>query len=151
MATDATEKEIYHTGGLDSDGEVDPDAVMYRAVLGDAEGQPTIKVWEAESTLSDNRILPKEARVEKFNFAISDEVKCPITVEAKLNYRSASQKFLDELFGKGAVVAPVIEMASAEGTIELGKAPGEGVPGFEVLFALINLLVVAYLVKRKLR
>lgn len=149
MATDATGKENYHVGGLESDGEVDLDAVMYHVVLGDAEGQPTIKVWEAESTLSDNRILPKEARVEKFNFAIPDEVKGPITVEAKLNYLSASQKFLDELFGKGAVVAPVIEMASAEGTIELGKAPGEGVPGFEVLFALINLLVVAYLVKRR--
>jgi len=148
MATDATGKEIYHTGGLDSDGEVDSDAVMYRAVLGDAEGKPTVKVWEAESTLSDNRILPKEARVEKFNFAIPDQVKGPITVEAKLNYRSASQKFLDELFGKGAVVAPVIEMAGAEGTVELGKAPGEGVPGFEILFVLISLLVVAYLVKR---
>ncbi len=149
MATDATGKEIYHVGGLESDGEVDLDAVMYRAVLGDVEGQPTIKVWEAESTLSDNRILPKEARVEKVNFAIPDEVKGPITVEAKLNYRSASQSFLDELFGRGAVVAPVIEMASAEGTVELGKTPGEGVPGFEVPFALISLLVVAYLMRRR--
>jgi len=144
LATDATGKEIYHTGGLDSDSEVDPDAMMYHAVLGDASGQPTIKVWEAESTLSDNRILPKDTRVEKFNFDIPDQVKGPITVEAKLNYRSASQKFLDELFGTGAVVAPVIEMAGAEDTIEV---PGEGVPGFEVLFVLISLLVVAYLVK----
>jgi len=35
-AKDAAGKEIYHVGGLDSDGEVDPDAVMYHAVLGDA-------------------------------------------------------------------------------------------------------------------
>ncbi|CAD7767239.1 MAG: hypothetical protein DNFNHJIP_00646 [Candidatus Argoarchaeum ethanivorans] len=128
---------------------MDLDAVMYHVVLADASGEPTIKVWEAESTLSDNRILPKETRVEKYNFAIPDEMKGPITVEAKLNYRSASQKFLDELFGNGAVVAPVIEMAGAEGTIEVWEEPGEGVPGFEVLFVLISLLVMAYLVKRR--
>ncbi|MCK4397579.1 MAG: PGF-CTERM sorting domain-containing protein, partial [Methanophagales archaeon] len=60
-------------------------------------------------------------------------------------------KLLDSIFGKGVVVAPVIEMASAEGTIEVWKEPGEGVPGFEVLFALISLLVVVYLVKRRLK
>jgi PGF-CTERM protein len=150
LAKDATGKEIFHTGGLDSEGKVDHDAVMYHAVLADASGKPTIKVWEAESLLSDNRILPKETRVEKYNFAIPEDVMGPITVEAKLNYRSASQKLLDSIFGKGVVVAPVIEMASAEGTIEVGKEPGEGVPGFEVLFALISLLVVVYLVKRRL-
>jgi len=41
------------------------------------------------------------------------------------------------------------EMAGAEGTIEVGKEPGEGVPGFEVLLVLISLLVVAYLVRRR--
>ncbi len=146
LATDATGTELFHSGGLDPEGEVDLDTVMYHVVLADASGEPTIKVWEVESIISDNRIPPKETRVEKFNFAIPDEVKGPITVEAKLNYRSASQKFLDELFGKGAVVAPVIEMAGAEGTIEV---LGEGVPCFEVLFALISLLVVAYLVRRR--
>ncbi|MGB2842763.1 MAG: multiheme c-type cytochrome [Halobacteriota archaeon] len=151
LAKDASGKGIFHTGGLDSEGAVDHDAVMYHAVLADASGKPTIKVWEAESLLSDNRILPKETRVEKYNFAFSEDVMGPITVEAKLNYRSASQKLLDSIFGKGVVVAPVIEMASAEGTIEVGKEPGEGVSGFEVLFALISLLVVAYLVKRRLK
>ena len=149
LAKDAAGKEIFHTGGLDSEGEVDHDAVMYHAVLADASGKPTIKVWEAESLLSDNRILPKETRVEKYNFAIPEDVMGPITVEAKLNYRSASQKLLDSIFGKGVVVAPVIEMASAEGTIEVGKEPGEGVPGFEALFVLISLLAVAYLVGRR--
>lgn len=149
LAKDASGKEIYHSGGLDSESEVDPDAVIYRAVLGDASGNPTIKVWEAESILSDNRIFPKETRVENYTFAIPRDVMGPITVVAKLNYRSASQKLLDELFGEGAVVAPVIEMASAEGTIKVGEAPGEGVPGFESIFALISLLVVAYLVRRR--
>ncbi|NQE45005.1 hypothetical protein C5S31_03145 [ANME-1 cluster archaeon GoMg2] len=149
MATDASGKEFYHVGGLDSDGEVDPDAVMYRVVLGDASGNPTVKVWEAESLLSDNRIFPKETRVEQFSFAIPEGVNGPITVEAKLNYRSASQKLLDSIFGKGKVVAPVIEMAGAEDTIEVGKkAPDEGVPGFESIFALLSLLVVAYMVRR---
>jgi PGF-CTERM protein len=146
LVNDASGKGIYHSGGLDSEGEVDPDAVIYHVVLGDASGNPTMKVWEAESILFDNRILPKETRIEKYNFAIPDVVKGPITIEAKLNYRSASQNFLDELFGEGAVVAPVIEMAGAEGTIEV---PSEGVPGFEVLFALISLLAVAYLVRRR--
>ena len=149
LAKDASGKEIYHVGGLDSDGNVDPNAVMYHAVLADASGQSTIKVWEAESLLSDNRILPKESRVEKFNFAIPEQVKGPITVEAKLNYRSVSQKLLNELLGDDAVVASVVEMAGAKDTIEVGEEPGKGVPGFEVLFVLISFLVVAYLVKRR--
>ncbi len=149
QVNDASGKEIYHSGGLDSEGEVDPDAVIYHVVLGDASGNPTMKVWEAESILFDNRILPKETRVEKFNFAIPGGLEGPITVNAKLNYRSASQKFLDELFEEGAVVAPVIEMAGAEGTIEVGNAPDEGVPGFECIFVLISLLAVAYLIRRR--
>ncbi len=149
QVNDASGKEIYHSGGLDSEGEVDPDAVIYHVVLGDASGNPTMKVWEAESILFDNRILPKETRVEKFNFAIPGGLEGPITVNAKLNYRSASQKFLDELFEEGEVVAPVIEMAGAESTIEVGNAPDEGVPGFECIFVLISLLAVAYLIRRR--
>jgi len=126
---------------------VDPDAVIYHEVLGDASGNPTMKVWEAESILFDNRILPKETRVEKFSFAIPGGLKGPITVDAKLNYRSASQKLLDELFGEGAVVAPVIEMARAQGMMEVEKEPG--VPGFECIFVLISLLAVAYLIRKR--
>jgi hypothetical protein len=146
-ATDATGKDLYHLGQLDAEGEVDPDAVMYHVVLADSSGEPTVKVWEVESIISDNRILPKETRVETFSFAIPESAQGPITVEAKLNYRSASQKLLNSILGEDAVVAPVIEMASANDTIEVGEEPG--IPGFEVLFALTAFFIVAYWIRKK--
>ncbi|MDY6964650.1 MAG: PGF-CTERM sorting domain-containing protein [Halobacteriota archaeon] len=148
VATDSSGKEIFHIGGLDEDGNVDHEAVIYHTVLADANGDPTHKVWEVESTISDNRIPPKETKVETYRFAIPADAEIPITVETKFNYRSASQELLDTLMGEGAVVAPVIEMASATETIGPEDGGGE-TPGFEIAIALIGLLSVAYFVRRK--
>ena len=146
LATDSTGTALFHSGGLDSEGEVDPNAVMYHSVFADTAGEPTVKVWEIESLISENRIRPKETRVETFGFALSEAVEGPITVEAKLNYRSASQKLLNSILGEGVVVAPVIEMASAKSTIEVEKEPA--ISGFGIVFAVISLFVVAYLQRR---
>lgn len=148
VATDSSGKEIFHAGGLDEDGNVNHDTVMYHTVLADAEGNPTVKVWEVVSTISDNRISPKETKVETYNFMIPEDAKIPITVKTRLNYRSASQELLDTLMGKGVIVAPVVEMASATETIGSEDIEDE-TPGFEIVISLVGVLVVAYLVRKR--
>jgi len=112
-ATDMAGNQIYHSGGVDNRGNIDSNAVVYNTVLADANGIPTMKFWLAESIISDNRIPPKETVVEKYTFTIPEDVVDPITVSAKLRYRSAPQEIIDSLFGEGVYDVPVIDMAEA--------------------------------------
>ena len=149
LATDSSGKKIYHSGALDEEGNVDSDAVMYHTVLADADGNPTLKVWEVESTISDKRVSPKETKVETYKFMIPEDAKLPIKVETKLNYRSASQELLDTLLGKGAVVSPIVEMESVTETMGTGDG-GEETPGFEIIISALG-IVSAFLFSKRIK
>ncbi|WP_440947257.1 multiheme c-type cytochrome [Methanosarcina sp. T3] len=134
IALDAEGKEIYHSGGLDSEGNIDPEATIYHTVFADSEGNPTVKVWEAESILSDNRIKPKSSVVEKHPFSMPQNASNPISVKAVLHYRSASQEHINELFGEGAYSVPVIDMATYPE--EEKSTPGFGTAGTLIALSL---------------
>ncbi|MDY6865326.1 MAG: multiheme c-type cytochrome [Halobacteriota archaeon] len=152
VAVDSSGKELFHSGALDEEGNVDPSAVMYHTVLGDASGEHTIKVWEVESTISDNRIPPKESRVESYTFIIPTDAELPITIDAKLNYRSASQELLDTLLGEETFISPIAVMASAEKEIgSVGGDSEQSTPGFEFALAFSGMIAMALLLYRKRR
>lgn len=128
-ATDANGKELYRSGTLEEEGKIDPEATIYHTVFADSEGQPTLKVWEAESILYDNRISPKTSVLENHSFVMPEGAANPITIKSVLHYRSASQKHIDELFGEGTYTVPIIDMAtypetetSSPGIPEIGAA-----------------------------
>jgi hypothetical protein len=135
IALDSEGKEIYHSGALDSEGKIDPEATVYHTVFADSEGNPTVKVWEAENILYDNRISPKSSVVEIHSFSMPQNASNPISVKAVLHYRSASQEHIDELFGEGAYSVPVIDMA-AYPEEEKSSTPGFGTTGTIIAFAL---------------
>jgi len=135
IALDSEGKEIYHSGALDSEGKIDPEATVYHTVFADSEGNPTVKVWEAESILSDNRIGPKSSVVEKHSFSMPQNASNPISVKAVLHYRSASQEHIDDLFGKGTYSVPVIDMA-AYPEEEKASTPGFGTTGTLIALSL---------------
>lgn len=142
---DKTGKEVFSSGEMDKDGYIEEHAVVYHTVLGDAGGKPTMKVWLADRILSDNRIPPKGQSIETFTFNVPGDAAGPLSISAKLNYISATQELADELFGKGVIKPPVVEMASANNTIKI--APSEDakkVPGFtSTLFAMVILISYA--------
>jgi|Deesub1362A_J573_1020465.scaffolds.fasta_scaffold06181_4 hypothetical protein len=113
---DVNGKEIFTSGKLDKEGNVDPRAVIYHTVLGDEKGRQTVKVWKAEKILYDRRIPPKESVIESYEIEIPPQAKPPFKIKAVLYYRSASQKIVNELFGKAGetpkIEVPVIEMTS---------------------------------------
>ena len=154
-ATDANGNQLYRSGALDADGNIDPDALVYHTVLGDADGNPTAKVWVAESILSDNRILPRETAVEEHTFTIPVDAKDPVTISAKLQYRSAPQAIIDYLFDEGKYDVPAINMAQASDLIDFGSdddmqtPQAESTPGFGAL-GLVGMLVVSVsIIQRK--
>lgn len=148
---DAKGNEIFRSGALDKDGNVDPNAVIYRTVLGDAAGNPTLKVWAADHVISDTRIPPKGYSIEKYYFSLPESAQGPLTIEAKLYYHTASQSLSDLLFGKGAVIVPEIEMTKANANLKVEPATepiAPKTPGFSILVAL-GVLIVIYLLKRR--
>ncbi len=142
---DASGQMIYSSGGLDDFGNIE-DAVVYQTVLEDAEGQLTKKIWLAEAIVSDNRIPPKESATQVHEFSIPEGAVDPISVKARLLYRSAPQKVIDELFGEGVHKVPVVEMtmgvSGINGDVE---APSRSTPGPGSIFALLGIGVAGML------
>ncbi len=115
---DADGNELYRSGDLNEHGEIEPDAVVYHTVVGDQNGEPTWKFWEATVVLFDYRIPPKGYRIEKYASYVTEDTKLPLTVRATLKYRSAPPHLLKTLMGEDAPEAPIIEMTNAELTVE---------------------------------
>lgn len=111
--TDASGNTIYRSGAIGEDGAVDVTAVMYQSLFKDKDGQPTHKPWLAEEILSDNRIPPMGSSTEKYSIPVPAGTAMPLTVNATLRYRTASQSLVNELFGADAMQIPAIDMTSA--------------------------------------
>ncbi len=109
IARDSTGKTIYSYGILNKDGDLNKDTKIYNTVLGDKSGKPTMKVWEAEKILYDNRIPPEGFITEVFEFPISGAT-FPVNIQIRLLYRSAPQTLINKLLKEKPVV-PVVEMA----------------------------------------
>jgi len=128
--TDGAGIEIYRSGALDEQGNIDPVTVVYHTVLADARGNPTEKVWEAESILSDHRIPPKGEDTETHSFTMPEEVTLPVSITAVLEYRSAPQELIDHLLGEEFEV-PVVYMTQDSKTI---GDKDKSIPGFRITF-----------------
>ena len=105
-AYDGNGREVYSSGKLDQDGMLPEGTVIYHTEVVDESGQVTEKFWRATKILKDYRIPPKGYREEEFTLPNSYG-----RVIVKLNYRSANQAFLDELFGERKYTVPYITIA----------------------------------------
>lgn len=117
VVKDGYGKTVFSSGELDKEGNIGKNAVIYNTVVGDSEGKPTHLVWRAEKILRDHRIPPKESVTENYSFKLPVNAKGPFKIEATLNYRSASQAIVDELFEEEAFELPVVDMAHASAIV----------------------------------
>ncbi len=113
--TDRSGKTLYSSGKLNDDGSL-PDGVhIFNTVFGDSGGNPTLNVAEAAVMLTDHRIPPKGYSDESFYTA--EPLNKPLTIKAKLNYRSLDPAVVELLLGEKKEV-PVVVMADSEKHIE---------------------------------
>ena len=110
VAKDAKGTVIYSSGVLDAKRNLPEGTKIYYTVLGDKNGKPTVKVWEAEKILLDTRIPPGQSKTEEYAFEIPSGAPAPYTVTVRLLYRSAFQDVIDKLFEDKPQV-PEVEMA----------------------------------------
>ena len=93
VVRDAHGREFYRHGAVRGNGEVDPAAHFYKAVLLDRSAQLIDKrnVHDWVSTLYARTIPPGAADVARYRVTIPDDAGDHVTVEATLHYR----KFMD--------------------------------------------------------
>jgi tetratricopeptide (TPR) repeat protein len=90
-AKDTSGQTVFRSGGVEDNGRgpVDPGAHFYRSYQLDGAGNPINKrnAWQARSVLYVHQIPPGAADVAHYHVRIPTDVKGPITVTARLNYR----------------------------------------------------------------
>jgi hypothetical protein len=105
-------KILYASGKLDKDRYLPDDSIMYRTVFGDGKGNRVWNIAKAKEILSDKRIPPLKSVTE--TIPLPQGKRTGLSVQVKLLYRSAPQKIVDMVAGKGKLILPVFTMVSAE-------------------------------------
>jgi hypothetical protein len=106
---------VYRSGHIDDKNQVDPNAVFFRLLFRDAEGNLTGKSWQAHSIGYDRRIPASGKDSETYRIPLPG--KGDYRVTTRLMYRSMTQSSLDEILQRtGEALPPVVsvEMASAQ-------------------------------------
>jgi cytochrome c553 len=111
--TDQNGRVLLRSGALGEHDEVDPNAAMFKNYAVDKNGNPAQYIWTVERFERRNTIPPKGHQISHYYFNLPKDNK-QLIVRAKLNYRSASQHFVDHLLGEGKVKVPVISMNDVE-------------------------------------
>jgi len=119
---DSDGKEIYHSGFIKPDGMLDERAHSFtnRPVAADGEFVDNHKVWTIHSDAYDNTVPAGRSALVRYQFHIPSDVKGPIQVMARVNYRHLRQSYLNNIFGKDHPLYPVVEVASRTRTLNIG-------------------------------
>ncbi|HEY5997439.1 MAG TPA: multiheme c-type cytochrome [Candidatus Deferrimicrobiaceae bacterium] len=135
--TDAKGKVLLRSGAIGENGGIDPSAAIFKTFLGIGRSNVKLsccffaigernKIMSAEKITRDRRILPKGYDEEKYAFEVPKGAALPITIDAKLNYRSMSQDFANIFFPDGTLKVPVIRMGEATARICPGGSCDDG-------------------------
>jgi tetratricopeptide (TPR) repeat protein len=136
QAKDADGRVIFWSGRVEQDGRgpVEAGAHMYRSLQLDGEGNPINKrnAWQSRSLLYARLIPPGAADVAHFRVAVPRDVRGPVTLEARLNYRKFAWSYTQFAYEKRPDVSgeirdhvpelPVITMAQARATLPVGES-----------------------------
>lgn len=119
--TDASGKEVYHSGFLDNNGALDPEAHSYTNRLLTSSGKlvQLHQVWDTHIRSYDNTILPGRSDLARYRFQIPAGIQGPLTLAATLKYRRFRQQYTNYIL-QHASNYPVVEMASRKLIINLG-------------------------------
>jgi tetratricopeptide (TPR) repeat protein len=120
---DSSGKEIYHSGFLKPDGSLDERAHSFtnRPVNLQGEFVDNHKVWTIHSVAYDNSVQAGRSVLVRYQFHIPANIKGPLKVTARVDYRHFRQSYLNNVFGPDHPAYPVVEIASRTRTLNIGK------------------------------
>ena len=125
VVRDAAGHEIYHSGFLKPDGELDERAHSFtnRPVNMDGSFVDNHKVWTIHSVAYDNTIQAGRSALVRYEFRIPAGARGPLTVTARVDYRHLRQTYLNNVLGADHPAYPVVELASRTRTLNTGDNP----------------------------
>jgi hypothetical protein len=111
---DSADRIFWQSGGLDEYGALDPAAVQFRKVLGDADGRPIElhRIWVATSVLSDTTLAPLEVRHVPYTLPLPETATYPMTLTVRLLYRDVSPQFAEFALQRPVRDLPVWQMTA---------------------------------------
>ena len=116
---DSTGQLVYSSGHIDDKNHVDSNAVFFRLLFRDADGNLTGKSWQAHGIGYDRRIPAKGMDREVYRIPLPGKGDYQVT--SRLMYRSMTQNSLDMITERtGEVLPPVVsvEMAAARTNVK---------------------------------
>lgn len=121
--TDAAGRVIDHSGYLKPDGRLDERAHSFTNRMIDKQGQylGIHQVWDRRTVAYDNTIQSGRSTLVRYQFRVPADVKGPLTVTARVNYRHFRQGYLDFVLGKNHPPYPVVDVAERSRTIRIGE------------------------------
>lgn len=131
IVVDATGREINHSGYLEPDGTLEERAHSFtnRLVAADGHQLGQHEIWLRRAVAYDNTIQAGRSALVRYEFRIPEDVRGPLLITARVNYRHFNQPYLNYVLGVGHPEYPVVEMAAASRSIEIGQSP-VGQPAF---------------------
>lgn len=125
---DSAGRSIYHSGYLNPDGTRDPRSHSFINKPVDMGGDfvDNHKVWTIHSVAYDNTIQAGRSTLVRYEFRIPEDVKGPLTVTARVNYRHLRQSYLNNVLGDDHPAYPIVELASRTRTLNIGDNPPAG-------------------------
>jgi tetratricopeptide (TPR) repeat protein len=119
---DSQGNNIYHSGFLKPDGELDPRAHSFtnRPVTKVGAFVDNHQVQTIHSVAFDNTILSGRSTLVRYRFRIPADIKGSVTITAKVNYRHFRQSYVNNVLGKNHPAYPVVELASRTRTLQIG-------------------------------
>jgi Tfp pilus assembly protein PilF len=120
---DASGKEVYHSGFLKPNGELDERAHSFtnRPVDADSGFVDNHKVWTIKSVAFDNTVPAGRSVLVRYRFQVPDGLHGAMTMMAKVNYQHFRQTYVNNVFGKNHPAYPVVELASRYIDVNVGE------------------------------
>jgi len=112
--SDQKDQTLFRSGNLDEKGEFAADTIWFGAVAVDKAGKMTLKPWEMVKLSQKRTIPPKDALKTPITPEMPKDLSGPITIAAKLLYRSASPSAVALAMPEKPLAPTIVEMAKTE-------------------------------------
>lgn len=121
--TDSTGRVVDHSGYLNPDGTLDPNAHSFTNRLIDKNGKYLAlhQVWARRGVVYDYTIPSGRSTLVRYQFRIPADAKGPLTVTARVNYRHFRQSYLNFVLGDKHPAYPIVEVAERTRTLQIGQ------------------------------
>lgn len=118
---DATGNTIFHSGWLDDENYIDPDAHYFRSFPIDEEGNIIYRhnLWDMVGTTYVRVIFPDYSEQASYEVELPEDVEGPLKVTARLRMRKFHQKIVDAATANSGITFPITDMSESTSEIDV--------------------------------